>query len=559
MLTRNIYSKKENVIIDWLLIIAAIIIFISHALLFCTWIIDDAGISFAYARNLSKGFGLVSQPGNIPIEGYSNFLWVLLLVPFFFLRIFHPVITPKLLSSLLIIVSFIFIYKTLSLLSNHNRYRIFIILILIAINTSFVVWSTSGLENPLYVFLLCLLLFWSVKGFVFGKTTKGNAIIMGLLVGGITITRPEGAIFFGIYMLLVLTKWFNKRYKFRKSDSINLLLYILSFIFLVGSVTVFRLLYFKDIFPNSYYIKGGPSFRDFLSMVTFQPEMVTKIQKLMTSVAGPSGSILLVGLATITIYLISIKRFRRVHFVLFIFFIWTIFAYLLLPYDWMGLFRYATPFFVFFYAYAVILTDVFIKSLNVKNSFRKPLLIFVIGLFIGASVLLFSRRSIRFAKNPTVPFAEVAERFGHRFNQYAALSDIQKGSILLPDVGGTLYYSKLRVYDTGGLCDKTIAKTLEKNQDAFYDYVFGIIKPTFIHTHGEWTYRCKLDNDERFRQDYIPIYEYPDKWVKDNCSLTMYSGDYIRRDAVGNNVESLHQIQENEDIDYYFEIRSLQK
>lgn len=44
--------------------------------------IEDAGISFAYARNLAQGDGLVSYPGGERVEGYSNALWVFLLEPF---------------------------------------------------------------------------------------------------------------------------------------------------------------------------------------------------------------------------------------------------------------------------------------------------------------------------------------------------------------------------------------------------------------------------------------------------------------------------------------------
>lgn len=48
-----------------------------HALFFFGWIIDDAYISFRYARNLAHGLGLVWNAGE-RVEGYTNFLWVLL-------------------------------------------------------------------------------------------------------------------------------------------------------------------------------------------------------------------------------------------------------------------------------------------------------------------------------------------------------------------------------------------------------------------------------------------------------------------------------------------------
>ena len=46
------------------------------------WGVDDAFISYRYARNLEAGKGLVFNPGE-RVEAYSNFLYVLLMVPAF--------------------------------------------------------------------------------------------------------------------------------------------------------------------------------------------------------------------------------------------------------------------------------------------------------------------------------------------------------------------------------------------------------------------------------------------------------------------------------------------
>lgn len=42
------------------------------------WLVDDAYISFRYARNFVEGYGLVFNPGE-QVEGYTNFLWTLLM------------------------------------------------------------------------------------------------------------------------------------------------------------------------------------------------------------------------------------------------------------------------------------------------------------------------------------------------------------------------------------------------------------------------------------------------------------------------------------------------
>ena len=43
------------------------------------WMMDDAFISFRYADNWARGFGPVYNPGEAPVEGYTNFLWMALL------------------------------------------------------------------------------------------------------------------------------------------------------------------------------------------------------------------------------------------------------------------------------------------------------------------------------------------------------------------------------------------------------------------------------------------------------------------------------------------------
>jgi hypothetical protein len=58
-----------------LLILAGVL---AHHVVFWNWFIEDAAISFAYARNLASGEGLVPFPGGERVEGYSNPTWVLL-------------------------------------------------------------------------------------------------------------------------------------------------------------------------------------------------------------------------------------------------------------------------------------------------------------------------------------------------------------------------------------------------------------------------------------------------------------------------------------------------
>jgi hypothetical protein len=202
-------------------------------------------------------------------------------------------------------------------------------------------------------------------------------------------------------------------------------------------------------------------------------------------------------------------------------------------------YRFATPFFLLFYLSIFLIGDMVYE----KAKFKKPigiLIVLLTILFASNSIVSFFARSNNFAKAPTVPFTLVAELHVNRFNEYASEIGVKNGSILIPDLGGMLYYSRLRVYDLSGLTDKVIAKNLGKNQSVFYDYVFVTLKPTFIHTHGWWAYIANFDADPRFRQNYIAINETTDNWILTQMGLSMFSGDYIRNDS-NDSIDLLHK------------------
>src|SRR5512143_1281620 len=59
-------------------VVPTLALLLAHGLYY-RFLTDDAFISFRYARHLAMGQGLVFNPGGERVEGYSNFLWVLIL------------------------------------------------------------------------------------------------------------------------------------------------------------------------------------------------------------------------------------------------------------------------------------------------------------------------------------------------------------------------------------------------------------------------------------------------------------------------------------------------
>ncbi|HVT17737.1 MAG TPA: hypothetical protein VHQ90_16355 [Thermoanaerobaculia bacterium] len=518
-------------------------LYLAHALLFGGWLIDDAGISFVYARNLAAGHGLVSQPGLPPVEGYSNFLWVLLLALPFWLGLFHPVATPKLLSLALVLGSFVLLARSLRLLSGSQRLGCAVVLLL-AVNSAFVIWTSSGLENPLYVFLLCALF-----RLVIAERLRADEPVppalpagAGLLVTALALTRPDAILCGVLYPLLALVPHRGERFRPRAALP-RLLAYGGALAASYGAFLVFRLLYFGQLLPNTYRAKGGLAPHGVFNTFTLQLSGLVKVLRLLGAVAGQGSGLLFLGLVAGTVYALTARRLRFVHLATAAFAGVTTVAYMLLPVDWMPGFRFATPVLPFLYAYALSLAGTLGEALVASARHRRLAANLGVAAALGLSLATFCGPSLAFAARPTVPMAQVARDFGLGFNRYAAMLRVRDASILLPDLGGTLYSSRLRVYDLAGLCDRTIARTLRHHQHDFYDYVFARLRPTFIHTHEYWTAAAHLEADPRFRRDYVPLVEYVEEWVRAKTGKDLHSGDFVRREVAFGQPAALRAIR----------------
>jgi len=512
----------------WRLIAVAVplVVLVVHSSLFWGWIVDDAGISFSYARNLAHGYGLVSQPGFDPVEGYSNSLWVGLLAPFMLVGLFDPAVTPKVLSLVLVGASFVVIYRTMALALVPNaagrwaELALGLPLLLLSLNTSFVVWTTSGLENPLFVLELSLLLYYSMRAAAGGEASTRHAVILGLLAAAAAMTRPDGALFVIAYPVLIAAGLLAKR-TFPWESVRHLLTYGAAFAIPIAGFMALRLIYFGEVYPNTYHAKGG---------VTTQ-RLLPKANDLLGSVVGFSQTeVQWLVLAAVVAGIFVIKRpaLRAGGVFLAV----SALGVLLLPQDWMRENRFCSLFVVSFYV-VVGLQALYLVQ-DTRTKIARPALasgLVGFGAILAFSAGGFADRSIDFSKQPTVPMGTVKTYFGDRFERYGWMLEVKQPSLLTLDIGGVLYYSDLRVYDMAGLTDKTIARTLQHDQQAFYDYVFEDLRPTFIHTHGLYAVYASLDQDPRFRRQYRPICEQIDPWVEKVWRFYWYAGDYVRWDV----------------------------
>lgn len=536
-------NMERNVSIRSLL--AALIpfaVFEIHTLRFNNWLIDDAGISFAYARNFIHGHGVVSQVGAPPVEGFSNPLWTLIISPLFIADPADPTALIKLLSVCLILATYLTVLAINRRIFNTTGWANLVTLgalLLVSVNTSFVVWTTSGLENPLYALLTAVYGVILVRYYTQGtspaptKAERPNALAAGagLVTAGLALTRPDGLLFLAVFPALLFMRMAMDFSRWR--DSIrHAAIFLATALLPFMGYLLFRVLYFGDVYPNTYHAKGGPTMNDLVGLLLLSNDCINKLYDLFHGMfASCTGSILFL----LVLGLGGILAHRRRGFAtiaLIPLLACSLAIYLLLPADWMGEYRFATPFLLLLPVtfFAFLGEALSFSSLRLKV--QRPLFGLIAIIVIGCSGRLYQERSATFAEAPAAPFYSVAQSYGLRFNYYSDALGITNASLLAPDLGGTLYFSRLRVYDLVGLCDRKIAPLMAANDTAgLADHVFAL-RPTFIHVHDFWSVRSGFFDDPRFRELYEPISESESTWAINRGRPGVYSGDYVLRSAV---------------------------
>jgi hypothetical protein len=221
--------------------------------------VDDAYISYVYARNAVLGHGLTFNPSE-RVEGFSNFLWTAMMVPIVALDL-----DVGRLSSALGVA---FGIGVLALAIKFPR-RLgipeiigWMAALFLAVDGSFALWSVSGLETPLMAFLVTLGAFLYV-GENFSKKNSGEKFFARLPKSGIVfalaaMTRPEaGAVFALVVAHQFAWRILEERKFFTRSDVVR----VISFVALFVPYWLLRWRYYHSFLPNSFYAKvspGGP-------------------------------------------------------------------------------------------------------------------------------------------------------------------------------------------------------------------------------------------------------------------------------------------------------------
>ncbi|MCB9030122.1 MAG: hypothetical protein H6619_03660 [Deltaproteobacteria bacterium] len=206
---------------------------------------DDAFISFRYAKHFARGDGLVWNLGEA-VEGYTNFLWVLILAFGMKLNL-SPESLSITLSTIAGFLTLVYLFKFSLRIGSRHSFTFWIPVLYLAINRSFAAWSTSGLETMLFTALIFIGFFYFFRERE--NNSKPYSVILFVLA---SLTRPEGILFSGGVIFLKLFDALRAG-SIRRSDKNWIMIYF-SCIALHFS---WRYLYYGYWLPNTFYAKVG--------------------------------------------------------------------------------------------------------------------------------------------------------------------------------------------------------------------------------------------------------------------------------------------------------------
>ncbi|TGK14380.1 hypothetical protein [Leptospira stimsonii] len=221
------------------------------------WISDDAFISLRYAKNLADGKGLVFNVGE-RVEGYTNFLWTLLLTFPHLTKTIDPVSVTYTLG----ILSFLgtCIYLLLWNLKEGTQTSLipFALTCFVSMHHNRV-FATGGLETSLHGFLLIASSYHLLSPHP--RVTYQGWTIAIVLSALACLNRPDGLLFHGlagIYMGATFLQdkgaSLRKRWYRRKEFLILFFVYFIPALFYI-----WKLEYYGNLLPNTFYAKSGGS------------------------------------------------------------------------------------------------------------------------------------------------------------------------------------------------------------------------------------------------------------------------------------------------------------
>ncbi len=231
---------------------------------------DDAFISFHYARNLVAGHGLVFNPGE-RVEGYTNFLWTMLAAFTIWLG-GDPVFWGFAAGVIIGLAIVLLTYRVAALVAD-PRWGLAAAL-LVASSQSLLVYTARGAGMETGLFTLLILVGGGIYLSALLAKHPDHArryALAGVIFALTAFTRPEGVMVFGLTLghavLVAVSGRLRPGGSYVRTLRIALreaLPLAVSFLALFVPYFLWRIWYYGDLLPNTFYAKTGGGIQQWL-------------------------------------------------------------------------------------------------------------------------------------------------------------------------------------------------------------------------------------------------------------------------------------------------------
>jgi hypothetical protein len=224
----------------WLPLLPIAGILVWHSLYF-NFVSDDAYISFVYSRNFAEHGQLVFNLGD-RVEGYTNFLWTVILGILMKLGI-QPENSSRVLGTMCGIATLAISMKISERVRGKASYWDYLPPLLLACSSGFACWCSGGLETQLFTMLVAAGLW---------RLLEDRPIEAGVLLALASMARPEGLLVMAIAGAHQLA-WCLVEQRWPRREE---LLGVAAFLGIFAPYFLWRWHYYGWLFPNTFYVKA---------------------------------------------------------------------------------------------------------------------------------------------------------------------------------------------------------------------------------------------------------------------------------------------------------------
>ena len=232
----------------WLLLAIAALALVLHSLAY-NFVTDDAYISFVFSRNLAEHGELSFNLGH-PVEGYTNFLWTVILGLLMIPGI-APEISSRVLGIACALATLYVVFRVMERALGRKTPWAVVPALLLACSSGFACWTSGGLETQLFTLLVVV----AIDALVAAEDVAGERALhrAGIALALSAMTRPEGLLIAAVIGVVRLACNLLAR---RRIVARPELVAAAWFLGIWAPWFAWRWWYYGWPFPNTYYVKA---------------------------------------------------------------------------------------------------------------------------------------------------------------------------------------------------------------------------------------------------------------------------------------------------------------